>query len=200
MDVAQVVPDVRSVLGDVPEPADSDSEGARFRLFDSVTSFLERAARSQPLMLCFDDLHAADEPSLLLLQYVAGELDRIPVLIVGAYRDLDPTISEVLASTLADLARRDGVRRLALGGLSQAEVKRFVELGGGGSAPESLSATLHAAKARGLTRIELTVRVDNERAKRLYERFEFVTEALCRRHMLVDGEYKDSYLMALVYD
>ena len=71
---------------------------------------------------------------------------------------------------------------------------------GRGVGSELMSATLHAAKARGLTRIELTVRVDNERAKRLYERFEFVTEALCRRHMLVDGEYKDSYLMALVYD
>jgi RimJ/RimL family protein N-acetyltransferase len=71
---------------------------------------------------------------------------------------------------------------------------------GRGIGSELMSATLQAAKARRLTRIELTVRIDNQRAKRLYERFGFVTEALCRRHMLVNGEYKDSYLMALVYD
>jgi ribosomal protein S18 acetylase RimI-like enzyme len=59
-----------------------------------------------------------------------------------------------------------------------------------------LDATLQAAKARDIRRVELTVRVDNERAKRLYETRGFVVEGLCRRHMLVDGEFHDSYLMA----
>jgi RimJ/RimL family protein N-acetyltransferase len=63
-----------------------------------------------------------------------------------------------------------------------------------------LDATLQTAKASGISRIELTVRVDNERAKRLYERFGFVIEGLCRRHMRVDGEFKDSWLMALLPD
>jgi ribosomal protein S18 acetylase RimI-like enzyme len=63
-----------------------------------------------------------------------------------------------------------------------------------------LETTLRAAKERGVTRVELTVRVDNERAKRLYERCGFVTEGRCRRHMRVDGEYHDSWLMALLHD
>jgi ribosomal protein S18 acetylase RimI-like enzyme len=62
-----------------------------------------------------------------------------------------------------------------------------------------MDATLQAAKARGISRVELTVRVDNEPAKRLYESFGFEVEGKCRRHMRVAGEYKDSYLMALVY-
>jgi ribosomal protein S18 acetylase RimI-like enzyme len=70
---------------------------------------------------------------------------------------------------------------------------------GQGIGPALLQATLEAAKARGMSRIELTVRVDNERAKRLYESFGFATEGLCRRHMRVDGEYKDSWLMALLH-
>jgi ribosomal protein S18 acetylase RimI-like enzyme len=44
---------------------------------------------------------------------------------------------------------------------------------------------------------ENIARVDNERAKRLYERCGFLVEGLCRRHMLVDGEFRDSWLMAL---
>jgi RimJ/RimL family protein N-acetyltransferase len=60
--------------------------------------------------------------------------------------------------------------------------------------------TLSDASGKGITRIELTVRVDNEPARTLYEKFGFVVEGLCRRHMRVRGEYHDSYLMALLYD
>lgn len=63
-----------------------------------------------------------------------------------------------------------------------------------------MTATIAAAQARGLTRIELTVRADNRPARRLYERFRFAVEGRLRHHMWVDGEYHDSYLMALVAD
>ncbi len=63
-----------------------------------------------------------------------------------------------------------------------------------------MGATLQAAKQAGFTRIELTVRVDNPRAKKLYEQFGFVEEGLCRRHMRINGEYSDSYLMAVLLD
>ena len=61
-----------------------------------------------------------------------------------------------------------------------------------------MQATLAAARTRGIRRIELTVRVDNEPAKRLYESFGFVTEGLCKRHMSIDGQFIDSWLMALL--
>jgi RimJ/RimL family protein N-acetyltransferase len=62
-----------------------------------------------------------------------------------------------------------------------------------------LEATLRAAKASDLSRVELTVRLDNERARRLYEKCGFMVEGLCKRHMLVDGEFHDSYLMAYLH-
>jgi|SRR5258706_9819434 RimJ/RimL family protein N-acetyltransferase len=63
-----------------------------------------------------------------------------------------------------------------------------------------MKATLADAKAKGLKRIELMVRVDNPKARQLYESFGFVDEGLCKRHMWVDGEYKDSHLMAVLYE
>jgi predicted ATPase len=36
-------------------------------LFDAVTTFLQRAAHDQPLVLVLDNLHWADKSSLLLL-------------------------------------------------------------------------------------------------------------------------------------
>lgn len=71
---------------------------------------------------------------------------------------------------------------------------------GSGIGTALMDATLKDARAKGFKRVELTVRIDNPRAKLLYERFDFVTEGLLRRHMRVDGEYKDSYLMAVLYD
>ncbi len=38
-------------------------EQARFRLFDSITTFLKTASQRQPLVLVLDDLHWADQPT-----------------------------------------------------------------------------------------------------------------------------------------
>ncbi|MDM0015604.1 GNAT family N-acetyltransferase [Variovorax sp. J22P168] len=63
-----------------------------------------------------------------------------------------------------------------------------------------MRAAIEAAWASGLRRIELTVRTDNHNAKALYERLGFVVEGLQRRSFRVDGEYADSYAMALLSD
>jgi DNA-binding SARP family transcriptional activator len=113
-------------------PADAAPPLARFQLFDSVATVLKRSAAEQPVVLVLDDLHAADEPSLLLLQFVAREISRGRVLIVGAYRDVDPTLADPLARTLEELAREPVTRTLALRGLTEADVTRFVALAGAG--------------------------------------------------------------------
>lgn len=43
----------------------ADPESIRFRLFDEVGRFLADVGRRGPLLVMLDDLHAADEPSLL---------------------------------------------------------------------------------------------------------------------------------------
>lgn len=61
-----------------------------------------------------------------------------------------------------------------------------------------LNAAVTTAWARGLSRIELTVREDNLRAKALYERLGFEHEGVNRRSMLVDGAHYDCHAMALL--
>jgi DNA-binding SARP family transcriptional activator len=142
-DLAQVVPELRQHFADLPEVSSLESEGARFRLFDATAEFLRNASESRPMLLLLDDLHAADTPSLLLLQFVARELGSIRMLVVGVYRNLDPIPGQPLTEMLAEVGRERGTIRLSLGGLSESEVAEYVELTGSELASAELVAALH---------------------------------------------------------
>ena len=69
---------------------------------------------------------------------------------------------------------------------------------GQGLGKRLFQACLDAAWAKGLTRIELEVRADNLRAKRLYERFGFRDEGVLRNAMRFEGQYFDCFTMSLL--
>ena len=127
-DLAQIVPELRERFPYLPELRSLDAEAARFRLFDAAAEFLRRASRSRPLVVFLDDLHAADAPSLLLLRFLARELGSTHVLLIGAYRDVDPSPGHPLTETLAEVTRERAARRVALSGLNERDVARYVEL------------------------------------------------------------------------
>lgn len=137
--IAHVVPEVCEQLPHVSTTTGMDSEHARFRFFDSLTSWLKRAAKQQPLLLILDDLHWADVSSLLLLQFLARELADARLFVLGTYRDTEVSSGHPLAETLGTLARMS--QRLALGGLTEAEVADFV-VGTGLYSGEALVTTL----------------------------------------------------------
>ena len=126
--LAQLLPELGDVLPGIPQQPPLEPEAARFRLFDAVASFLTRAAAGRPIVLVLDDLHAADEPSLLLLRFVARELGDSRLLVLGAYRDVDPTLSDPLAETLRELVGERTTRRLALDGLAETDVAEYIGL------------------------------------------------------------------------
>ena len=99
--VAQVVPEVRELLPDLPAAPSLDSEQARFRLYDACCTFLTSAAADAPLVLVLDDLHWADKSSLLLLQFLVREIADTRLLVLGTYRDVEVSRDHPLADTLA---------------------------------------------------------------------------------------------------
>src|SRR5262249_44842721 len=146
-EVVHIVPELREVLPDLPDALPGDSEAARFRLFDATARFLTVAATERPIVIVLDDLHAADEPSLLLLRYVASVLADTRILLIGTFRDVDPTVGALLEATLADLAREAVTRRIHLSGLTEPEVGRLAELTAGQLPNERMVRELHTETA-----------------------------------------------------
>ena len=142
-DVIQMIPELGSMLPELPPKSVADPDAARFRLFDALTSLLVRAAHDQPVVLIIDDLQAADVPSLLLLQFLAGELSSSAVLVIGTYRDVDVARDHPLTTTLAELVRYPATRRLHLRGLEQPDVAHYVEVVTGICPPGDVVAAIH---------------------------------------------------------
>jgi DNA-binding SARP family transcriptional activator len=126
---------LRSLDVQLPELSETAPD-ERLTLFVEFAAALKDAAARQPLLAVLDDLHHADEASLLLLDFVAGELAEMHVALVGTY------VEGVSTPTgLAALADHSAHHRLRLRPLSVDDVARFLELTG---AAEADAAAVHA--------------------------------------------------------
>ena len=92
---------------------------ARFRLLDAVAHALQTLTRRGPIVIAIDDLHWADDASLELLSFVARTSTADPVLLVGAYREIEapPRLRALAAAG----------HHVPLTGMSRDEVTALVE-------------------------------------------------------------------------
>src|SRR5262245_1063230 len=120
LDVSRVIPTIRERLPELPAPGGSDVAEAQFRVFDAIAEWLRRTAAHDPLLVILDDLHWADQDSLLLLEHVAREARTARLLVVGTYRE-----TEMRRHEAAGLLARAG-ERIALHGFDARDVDAFV--------------------------------------------------------------------------
>jgi hypothetical protein len=102
----------------------ADPAESRFALLRGVASELARIAASGSLLLILEDLHAADQSSLLLLELVANQIRSLPIAVIGTYRDLEASLRPEAGDALARIGRSATV--LPLGRLREAEVAAVV--------------------------------------------------------------------------
>lgn len=135
--LARIVPEPGDRLHADPAPRSGE---LRFELFDAVARFLRQAARARPLVLLFDDLHAADPASLSLLQFLARHVTDAPILILGSYRPADLERVRECAEAVAQISRV--ATRLPLTALSAGNVGDLVTRTLGAEASEGLGASV----------------------------------------------------------
>ena len=143
-EVAKLLPRLRRLFPDIPPPLELPPEQERHFLFNSLRDSLARAAAERPLFLVLDDLHWADEGTLLLLEHLAEHIPRLAVVAVGTYRDTEVTPDHRLARPLEVLLRRRLAQPMSLKRLSEDGVAALLRALSGQEPPPSLVAAVHA--------------------------------------------------------
>jgi hypothetical protein len=109
------------------EEEGGDPESERFRFFEAVTATLRELSSGGTMLLVIDDLHAADQPTLLLLRHVLRGTDDASVGIVGMFIDTEVPAAHRLRGMLADARAVDPVATVHLQGLGSAAVEELVQ-------------------------------------------------------------------------
>ena len=121
-----------SLVGAVPWLFDADqvpdvegrSAEVRFVVFAAAATILQVLAAERPLVVILDDLHAADEPSLLLLRFLGGEIANAPICLVSLARSGEGT--DAVRGLLTEIAGR-AQPRIDLAGLPTDAILQLVE-------------------------------------------------------------------------
>jgi predicted ATPase/class 3 adenylate cyclase len=138
-EIARIAPALRRVFPDIPPPIELPAELARRYVWNSLSEFLGRAAQGQPLLLVLEDLHWADDSTLLLTEYLTPLLPEMPVLVLGTYRDIEVDLQHPLARVIGQLGSRGLVEQLTLRRLSYDGLRAMLQALAGQPAPEQLA-------------------------------------------------------------
>ena len=143
-ELRRIVPELERRLPRAPQPVGGDPEGERFRLFEAVATLLVEASATAPLLLILDDLHWADNASLLLLRHVARDSRTASLLVLCSYRQTEVLSSHPLEQALADLVTERKFARRRLAGLDESGVAAMIEPHVGERDPIVPARRLHA--------------------------------------------------------
>ncbi len=108
--IISVIPEVELIIGPQPAVLQLGPTETRNRFNQVLLQFVRVFARPEhPLVMFLDDLQWADLASLQLIQALVADPDTHHLLLIGAYRDNEVTISHPLMLTLADIRKSDAV-------------------------------------------------------------------------------------------
>jgi DNA-binding SARP family transcriptional activator/uncharacterized short protein YbdD (DUF466 family) len=139
--LARLVPALRKVLPDLPEPVALQPDEERLRLLDAVAQLLIARSRRTPLLVCVDDLHWADGGTMAMLAHLTRSAHAHPILLVGTYVDVELQRTP-LAEALPMLRRGVGFEQIRLEGLPTGAVGALLAALAEHEVPEALVAEL----------------------------------------------------------
>src|SRR4029079_10421677 len=122
----RLMPELHRIYDDLGESPTLPPDQERRYLLHGFGRFVERAALRPSLVLCFEDLHWADESSLLLISALVQIAAELPLLLVGTYRPGEVGPRHGLSRTLEDLTRRRLATEVHLSALSQSDVAQLL--------------------------------------------------------------------------
>jgi len=126
-ELARIIPGLAQRLRHLPPRPAADAETERYELFQAVDKLPARASEVAPVVLVLEDLHWATKPTVLLLRHLVSSAEPMAALLVATYRHTDLSPTHPLWEVLADLGCEQGVERVVLEGLDEAQVVSLIE-------------------------------------------------------------------------
>lgn len=126
-----------------PSALRGEADTRRLRLFDALAALLAELSAGAPLLLVFDDLQWADQPTLQLLRHLLRAPQPRRAMFLGTYRDTELADGHPLAEFAAGMRREGMLTRVDVGGLAEGEVGELVTALGAEPPSPSFLAALH---------------------------------------------------------
>ncbi|TAN31870.1 hypothetical protein EPN29_11740 [bacterium] len=124
--LAYLAPGLRQKARGMPAGSDVPADQLREQLFRAVFEFLTGVQGSKPLLIVLDDLHWADEATVLLLRDLAERVGGSHMVIAGTYWDGELDSARPFGTVLSRLLRRRRGQRVVLGRLSDRAVEKIL--------------------------------------------------------------------------
>jgi DNA-binding CsgD family transcriptional regulator/tetratricopeptide (TPR) repeat protein len=142
-EMVAIFPELRPLLPDASPSPTIDPESDKRRLFHALAQAVTLLARTQPVMLAFEDVHWSDDATLELIFHLARSHASQRVAIALTYRREE--VSPRLGRLIADLERAQVTAELAVERLDRVQVGEMLRaiFGSRVSLGEQFAATLH---------------------------------------------------------
>ena len=137
-EVAKLLPSLRQRYDDIAPSPELTPEQERRYMLHGMGEFIERAANNRPMVLTYEDLHWADESTLLLLRHLGGRAAQLPLLIIGTFRDDELEPGRPLTTAIGPLFRDVGAVDLRPRSMTVDEVRAMLTARAGSDAPQEL--------------------------------------------------------------
>lgn len=126
-EILKLVPEMQRIIGDAKEPVQIEPERKQQRFLTLLTDiFAAIATPEAPLVFIFDDIQWSDEGSLQVILHLLKQADRIPGMMILAYRTDDAKWSERIENLVRQIAVSVRPTHIALRRLSDEDIKNLV--------------------------------------------------------------------------
>jgi predicted ATPase len=130
------------VLGEERPRPNGDPPRSQLGLLEELLALLDTVAAAELVVLVLEDLHWADRSTLDLVAFLAHNLSRQRVLLVGTYRDDELPPEHRLHRLVTGLLRAGVATRLELGPLGREELEALLLTRGGAPLPPALTVAI----------------------------------------------------------
>ena len=175
-EIARMVPELRRRFSDIPPALDLPPEQQRRYFFNALAAFISRASARFPLLLIMDDVHWADEPTLLLIEHMASLMSKLRILGIGTYRDVELEVSRPLAASIERMLRARTLERFSLHRFDRDGVATMVEALATKPAPPAIVDAIYSETEGNPFFVEEVFRHLTEEGKVFDESGEFRTD------------------------